>query len=258
MKTSLGFRTLPLALSMMMAVVGAQSEQHRTIQIGEFTQPVQISLQVGDTLHIVLSATPSTGYSWHVVSSTSSLKAMSSSNTPGAPRRPGAAGTQTLVLKAVSPGKDNLVLDYTRPWEKGKPAARQYTVAVSVGDGAATPVSIRGSTPLGIYSGKLPCADCSGIQTSIALYAENSAQSPIGYYVRTSEYLGRPTIFIEAGHLQLQRGTPDDPNQTIYSLKSNTSDHLESYLLQGDMLVPLDTEGKPIQAPFNLSLKRQP
>lgn len=243
---------------MMMAVAGAQAEQQRTIEIGEFTQPVQVSLQIGDTLRIVLAATPSTGYSWHVASATAALKAMSSSNRPGTPQRPGAAGTQTLVLKAVTPGKGNLVLDYSRPWEKGKPAARQYAIAVSVGDDASTPVSIPGSTSLGIYSGKLPCADCSGIQTSIALYAENSAQSPIGYYVRTSEYLGKPTVFIDAGHLQLQRGTPDDPNQTIYSLKSNTSDHLENYLLQGDTLVPLDAEGKPIQAPFNLSLKRQP
>ena len=56
----------------------------------------------------------------------------------------------------------------------------------------------------------------------------------------------------------LQKGTPDKPDWTVYSLRSNTSDSLESYLLQGDSLVPLGSDGQPIQAPFNLSLKKQP
>jgi predicted secreted protein len=255
---SFRWRIMSFPLSMAMAVAVGQAQQHRTIEIGEFTWPVQVSLKPGDTLRIVLPATPSTGYSWHAASTLSSIKAMSSSNSPAAQQRPGAAGRQTLVFKATSPGKGDLVLDYSRPWEKGQPAARQYSVAISVGSQAASPVSIAGSTSLGTFSGKLPCADCSGIQTSIAFFAEDLSQSPVGYYVRTSDYLGKPTVFIDSGHLLVQKGTPDDPNHTVYSLKSNTSEHIENYLLQGDTLIPLGDDGKPIQAPFNLSLKRQP
>ena len=156
------------------------------------------------------------------------------------------------------------MLDYSRPWEKGKPAARQYSIAVTVSNAAtksaASPVLIAGGILQGTYSGKLPCADCSGLLTSIAFYAE-SAQTPAGYYVRTSTYLGAPkgdVVSIDAGHYLLQRGTPDTPDRTVFSLQSNTSDSLESYLLQGDSLVPLGSDGKPIQAPFNLSLKKQP
>ena len=242
----------------------AQTKPSRTIEIGEFTQQVHVSLKVGDTLRVVLPSTPSTGYSWHVAASKAILNSTASSNTPGAQKSVGAPGRQTLVFTAAAPGRDNLVLDYSRPWEKGKPAARQYSIAVTVSNAAtksaASPVLIAGGILQGTYSGKLPCADCSGLLTSIAFYAE-SAQTPAGYYVRTSTYLGAPkgdVVSIDAGHYLLQRGTPDTPDRTVFSLQSNTSDSLESYLLQGDSLVPLGSDGKPIQAPFNLSLKKQP
>jgi predicted secreted protein len=242
----------------------AQTKLSRTIEIGEFTQQVHVSLKIGDTLRVVLPSTPSTGYSWHVAASNAMLKATASSNIPGAQKTVGAPGRQSLVFTAAAPGRDNLVLDYSRPWEKGKPAARQYSIAVTVSNAAAgraaSPVLIAGGILQGTYSGKLPCADCSGLLTSIAFYAE-SAQSPAGYYVRTSTYLGAPkgdVVSIDAGHYLLQRGTPDKPNWTVFSLQSNTSDSLESYLLQGDSLVPLGSDGKPIQAPFNMSLKKQP
>jgi hypothetical protein len=82
----------------------------------------------------------------------------------------------------------------------------------------------------------------------------------VGYYVRTSTYLGAPkgnVVFIEAGNYLLQRGTPANPDWTVYTLQSNTSDHLENYRLEGDALVPLDSDDKPIQSPFNMRLKLQ-
>ena len=243
----------------------AQTKPSRTIEIGEFTQQVHVSLKVGDTLRVVLPSTPSTGYSWHVAASKAILKSTASSNTPGAQKSVGAPGRQTLVFTAAAPGRDNLVLDYSRPWEKGKPAARQYSIAVTVSNAAtksaASPVLIAGGILQGTYSGKLPCADCSGLLTSIAFYAEGSPQSPAGYYVRTSTYMGAPkgnVVSIDAGHYLLQKGTPDTPDRTVLSLQSNTSDNLESYLLRGDSLEPLDSDGNPIHAPFDMSLKKQP
>jgi predicted secreted protein len=251
-----------------LAAPAQKKQPPRTIEIGEFIQQVQVSLQVGDTLRVVLPSTPSTGYSWHAGTSTV-LKATSSSNTAAtqkmAQKMVGAAGRQTLVFTAAAAGHGDLILNYSRPWEKGKPAARQYTIAVTVGNAAApntaSAVLIDGGIPQGTYSGKLPCADCSGLLQSIAFYAEDSAQSPAGYYVQTSTYLGAPkgdVVSIVAGHYLLQKGTPDKPDWTVFTLQSNTSDSLESYLLQGDSLVPLGSDGKPIQAPFNMSLKKQP
>jgi copper homeostasis protein (lipoprotein) len=259
---------LPLILTVVFvavvfAAIAQTKQSSRTVQIGEFHAQVHVSLHVGDTLRVVLPSTPSTGYSWHAAGGTSLLKSIGSTNVSAAKSSVGAPARQTLAFMAEAPGASDLVLDYSRPWEKGKPAARQYMLQVTVDDGTnstASPVVIDGSAPVGTYSGKLPCADCSGLLTSIALYASGSAQSPVGYYVRTSTYLGAPkgnVIFIEAGNYLLQRGTPANPDWTVYTLQSNTSDHLENYRLEGDALVPLDSDDKPIQSPFNMRLKLQ-
>jgi inhibitor of cysteine peptidase len=258
---------LAMAIGLQIAVAAsAQTKQPpRTVEIGEFTQQVHVTLKVGDTLRVVLPSTPSTGYSWHAAGHSTVLKATASSNSSAAQKAIGAAGRQTLTFTAAAAGHNDLILEYSRPWEKGKPAARQYVITVTVGNaaahGGASPVQVAGGVSQGTYSGKLPCADCSGLLTSIAFYADGSAQSPAGYYVRTSTYLGAPkgnVVSIDAGHYLLQKGTPDKPDWTVFSLQSNTSDSLESYLLQGDSLVPLGSDGKPIQAPFNMSLKKQP
>ena len=44
----------------------------------------------------------------------------------------------------------------------------------------------------GVYAGELPCADCSGIRTTLYLRAN-------GVYTRISEYVGRDT-FEDGGH----------------------------------------------------------
>ena len=84
--------------------------------------------------------------------------------------------------------------------------------------------------------------------------ATNMTPSPAGYYVRTSSYVGAPkgnVVSIDAGRYLLQKGTPDTPDRTVFTLQSNTSDNLESYLLQGDSLVPLDSDGNPSNDPIN-------
>lgn len=53
------------------------------------------------------------------------------------------------------------------------------------------PVQARDLTPMqkaaGVYAGELPCADCSGIRTTLYLRAN-------GVYTRISEYVGRDTF----------------------------------------------------------------
>ena len=225
---------------------------------------MHVSLEVGDTLRVVLPSTPSTGYSWHVAAAAPCSRRQAPATHPGT-KECGCCRKTESGLYRCGNRTERPDLDYSRPWEKGKPAARQYTIAVTVADAGAadtaSPVAVAGGILQGTYSGKLPCADCSGLLTSIAFYAGDHTQSPAGYYVRTSTYIGAPkgnVVSIDAGHYLLQKGTPDKPDRTVFSLQSNTSDSLESYLLQGDSLVPLGSDGKPIQAPFNLSLKKQP
>src|ERR1700757_1840838 len=155
----------PLRLALMAAVAlhialaaSAQMKQTRTIEIGEFTQQVHLSLEVGDTLRVVLPSTPSTGYSWRVAGNSAVLKAKDSSMIPATGKNVGGVGRQSLVFVAAATGRDNLILDYSRPWEKGKPAARQYSIGVTVTEAGATntasPVQVAGGVLQGTYSGK--------------------------------------------------------------------------------------------------------
>jgi uncharacterized lipoprotein NlpE involved in copper resistance len=50
-------------------------------------------------------------------------------------------------------------------------------------------------------------------------------------------------------------GTPDG---SIYALQSNESDSVRIYQRQAETLIALDSDGKPIQAPFNMNLQKQP
>ena len=96
---------LHVALTASAQVNSAQMKQTRTIEIGEFSQQVHLSLEVGDTLRVVLPSTPSTGYSWHVASASAVLKAKGSGITPAPQKNVGGAGRQSLVFTAAAPDR---------------------------------------------------------------------------------------------------------------------------------------------------------
>ncbi|MFL6428949.1 MAG: protease inhibitor I42 family protein [Acidobacteriaceae bacterium] len=236
-----------------------------TAEVGELGPQVRVSLRAGDTLRIVLPSTPSTGYSWRPADKdTAGAIHLKSSTFKSGQQRPGAAGTQTITLTANSPGEDHLVLNYARPWEKGTKPARTYSVNIAVsseGGSPDSPVVTPAGTLIGTYSGKSRCADCSGILTTVAFYAATPQQMTDTYYVRTTKYLGSPkgdTTFVSAGNWSLKTGTPVDPKAVVYSLHSNTSDHVDTYQLKGDTLLVIGSDGKPAQNPYNTNLQKQP
>jgi uncharacterized lipoprotein NlpE involved in copper resistance len=129
------------------------------------------------------------------------------------------------------------------------------------GSGSDSQVITPAGTRIGTYSGKSRCADCSGILTTIAFYAASQQQMTATYYVRTMKYLGSPngdTIAVSAGNWSLKTGMPADAKAIVYSLRSNTSDHVDTYQLTGDALVVIGSDGKPAQNPYNTNLQKQP
>ncbi|HEX6496968.1 MAG TPA: protease inhibitor I42 family protein [Acidobacteriaceae bacterium] len=243
----------------------AQTTPSTTVEIGELGPQVRVSLKVGDTLRIVLPSTPSTGYSWRPGGNdTPAAIQLKTSTFKSGQQRPGAAGSQTITLTANSPGEDHLVLSYARPWEKGTKPARTYSVNIVVSSAGASPdlpVVTPAGTLLGTYSGKSRCADCSGILTTLAFYATAPQQMTDTYYVRTTKYLGSPkgdTAFVSAGNWSLKTGTAVDPKAVVYSLHSNTSDHVDDYQLKDDSLLVIGSDGKPAQNPYNTNLQKQP
>jgi inhibitor of cysteine peptidase len=251
----------------------AQSTHPATVEIGELGSAVQVSLHLGDTLRVVLPSTPSTGYSWQPASDdTAGAMLQKGSQYQAGQPRPGASGTQTITLIAKTPGQDHLRLNYVRPWEKNATPARTYAVNITVDpagsgsgpgtdSGSGSPMVTPAGTLIGVYSGKSRCADCSGILTTVAFYAPSQQQMTATYYVRTMKYLGSPngdTVAVSAGNWSLKTGTSADAKAIVYSLRSNTSDHVDRYQLNGDTLAVIGSDGKPAQNPYNTNLQKQP
>jgi inhibitor of cysteine peptidase len=256
--------TAAAAASMPIAVP-AQTTPPATVELGELGQNASVQLRVGDTLRVVLPANVSTGYSWQVASNDAGvLQPASSQNGQAAPRRMGAPGQQTLSFTARAPGQDHLTLTYARPWEKGTKPARTYSVTIAVspaGSDSQSPAVTPAGTLIGTYSAKSRCADCSGILTTVAFYAASPQQMTATYYVRRTKYLGSPkgdTVSVSAGKWSLKTGTAADAKAAVYSLRSNTSDHVDTYQLSGDTLLVIGSDGKPAQNPYNTNLQKQP
>jgi hypothetical protein len=162
-------------------------------------------------------------------------------------------------------GRDQLTLAYLRPWTKGVEPARALKLDVVIRDPGLRGNPGKAVTPSGVligrYVGKLPCADCSEIQESLALYAPGKDQFINTYYVDSMTYQGGRNgnqSNVTAGKWFVRHGTPADPNATIYSLSVDSTDRTQNYLLSGDSLVPLDDKLHPIQGPWNMSLRRVP
>src|SRR5580765_6726100 len=110
------------------------------------------------------------------------------------------------------------------------------------------------------YRGMLPCADCSGIDTELALYAKSPNEIANTRYVLKRTYQkgrGPGKSFAESGTWTLMRGTPDDPDATVYQLKDNKTGDLTNFLKVGaNQLEQLDKEQRRIDSKVKFKLTK--
>jgi copper homeostasis protein (lipoprotein) len=133
-----------------------------------------------------------------------------------------------------------------------------YSVRVHIASGAP-----RAGTAilLGVYKGTLPCADCTALDTVLRLYAKGKFDTTYAFYVRTQTYRGAPhgdVVLTDRSDWAVLRGDATDENATVYQLNPDDEQHSDSLLLQdnGNALVQLDREQKPIDTKMNLTLRR--
>ncbi len=152
-------------------------------------------------------------------------------------------------------------------WEtevKTPGAAPQDTSAYSVRVHVALGSPQLGTAVLyGVYTGTLPCADCSGLETVLRLYAKGKFETTYAFYVRTQTYRGAPhgdLVLSDRGEWAMLRGDATNPDATVYQLNPDDERHSDSWLVrdQGAALVQLDREQKPIDSKMNLTLRRVP
>jgi|GEM_PF-1283975 len=258
-----------LAASLFVAALAATAfaatpaqKSSATVQIGEIGRSAKVTLGIGDTLTVLLPANVTTGYGWEITANNKALLASGArANLPPENKRVGASGRQRLLFTAKAPGHDRLVVAYRRPWEKNAAPARSLTLEVAiVNAGADSPAAVDpGGTPIARYTGKLPCADCSGIRQSIRFYSSGSAPYKAGYYVEAITYLNAPqgnVANITAGKWTEKRGAPSDPGASIYALSLDSSRRTQNYQLKERSLIPLDNGMRPIQSPYDMTLRR--
>ena len=97
----------------------------------------------------------------------------------------------------------------------------------------------------GTYNGTIPCADCPGIDASIAF-------TPEGKYTQTLRYQERENSSVSDGNWTL------DADGKRILLDPNSKEESDSWVevVSPNEVRMLDIEGKPIESDLNYSLKR--
>lgn len=99
------------------------------------------------------------------------------------------------------------------------------------------------------YKGRLPCADCQGIDATITLFGDTT-------YNQQYIYINKGIVSDEKGTWSVIKGLTGKPNATGYQLTS-TDGTKSYYVLQGNKLSPLDADLNEIPAPYNAPLIKQ-
>ncbi|ROU06641.1 copper resistance protein NlpE [Lysobacter enzymogenes] len=112
----------------------------------------------------------------------------------------------------------------------------------------AAPAAFDAAAFAGTFSGTLPCADCSGIDTKLELKADGSYALDESYQgKKDGNFKGDGTWTAEENGKRVRL----DPN-------SKSDDDRLFEIASKDEIRMLDTEGKPIESQLNYSLKRTP
>ncbi|HTZ89272.1 MAG TPA: DUF333 domain-containing protein [Alloacidobacterium sp.] len=108
---------------------------------------------------------------------------------------------------------------------------------------------------MGTWQGTTPCADCSGIITTLTLYAKAQYDYTEAVYKLHLKYIDRGS-YTSYGSWTLLRGRPGDPNATVYQLDPDKPGGQYYLRVDDDTLQQLDGDMKPIDSKLNFTLKR--
>jgi uncharacterized lipoprotein NlpE involved in copper resistance len=112
---------------------------------------------------------------------------------------------------------------------------------------------------LALYEGVLPCADCSGIQTTLKIDTDYGVMQNNKFEL-ISVYLGKEpnNTFTEIGSFNTERGLGDDPDGTIYVLNYDQPQEKQIYYgyfsANPEKMYLLDKDRKMIKSKLNYFL----
>lgn len=109
----------------------------------------------------------------------------------------------------------------------------------------------------GIFRGITPCADCAGIDTRLTLMHADEWTAE-GTYELSLTYVGEDVEpYVQTGVWTTERGTPADPDATVYAIDPDQPERTTRYLKTSDTTIrQLNRDGTEIDPsmPFTLTL----
>jgi copper homeostasis protein (lipoprotein) len=258
------FRRVAVVLGLAAMLARVTPIQAKTLTLGYSDNRTDVSLNLGDTLVLELSSGDVNGFAWvsHLPKDFG-LTALNDDLLPANKKAAVPMQVKRFRFNAAKVGDFALVFGFETA-EKVPGAAPQdtsaYSVRVHIASGAPRPGT---AIVFGVYKGTMPCADCSGLETVLRLYAKGGFDTTYAFYVRTQTYRGAPhgdVTISDRGEWAVLRGDADDPDATVYQLNPDDEQHSEALLVQdkGAVLEALDRDLKPIDTTRNVTLKRVP
>jgi len=256
------FRPVISVLGLAVVLMFGRSLPAKTVMLGPSDNRTEVFLNLGDTLVVELSSGDVNGFRWvsHLPKAPG-LTALNEDVRPVDKKSNVPVQVRRFRFNAASVGDVALVFGFETE-VKARGAAPQdtsaYSVRVHIASGAPRPGT---AILLGVYKGTLPCADCEGLDTVLRLYTKSKFDFTYAYYVRIQTYRGAPhgdVTYSDRGEWTLLRGDATDDNATVYQLNPDDEKTSEALLVQdnGNSLVQLDRELKPIDSKMNLTLRR--
>ena len=117
------------AAAMLLLAAGCAKPQ--PMALGEKDAGRVVEVGAGQQFTVRLPSNATTGFRWVVVDPGPVTQVGESVyKAPQGPGVVGAGGTETFTFKTGSVGSGELKLEYRRPWEKGVPAEKTWSVTV--------------------------------------------------------------------------------------------------------------------------------
>ncbi|HTF69321.1 MAG TPA: copper resistance protein NlpE N-terminal domain-containing protein [Edaphobacter sp.] len=233
----------------------------KTVTLEDADNYTRVSLNLGDTLVVHLPSTLPGQYEWvSHLDKKGPLSAQGDTliSSTGKDAKKG-EGIREFRYNAARVGEATLKLVFEAR-NKGAPTSTssQFLPHIAVASGAPSAAQ---AVLVGVYRGTLPCADCSGLDTELRLYAKGKFDTTYAFYVETRTYRGAregDVAYSERGEWTVLKGSASDPNATVYQLNPDNPAETQSYLRvdNGAALRQLDRELKPIASTMNLTLRR--
>jgi len=108
---------------------------------------------------------------------------------------------------------------------------------------------------MGTWQGTTPCADCSGIITTLTLYIKAANDYRDALYRLQLKYIDRGS-FTQYGEWTILHGRPGDDDATVYQLDPDKQGKQYYLRVDDNTLQQLDGDMKPIESNLNFTLKR--